>query len=191
MGAILNKVFVVDCEATCWETKEEQGSRPNEIIEIGICELDVKTGIISNCSSYVVKPRFTTVSPFCTQLTGWTQEDVNGGADIGDTLNAISKDYGITNEHIWFSYGEYDRIKLGSDGKASVGGLYGITRWHNPFAQARYNNVKTLFALQLRLGKEVGMDKAINMIGETLEGRHHNGADDAWNIAKIVRKVLS
>jgi inhibitor of KinA sporulation pathway (predicted exonuclease) len=29
------------------------------------------------------------------------------------------------------------------------------------------------------------------MINEQLEGRHHTGADDAANIAKIVRKVLA
>jgi inhibitor of KinA sporulation pathway (predicted exonuclease) len=37
----------------------------------------------------------------------------------------------------------------------------------------------------------MGMDRMLQHIGEKLEGRHHNGADDAANIAKIVRKVLA
>jgi inhibitor of KinA sporulation pathway (predicted exonuclease) len=192
MGAELNFAFVVDVEATCWETKEEQGAQPNEVIEIGICVLELKTGKILDPSGYVIRPRHTKVTPFCTQLTGWTQEDVDGGADIVDTLSAIIADYGITKNHIWFSCGEYDRIKLTSTDEAgSLGRLYGIRRSDNPFAYMRSHvNIKTLFAMKHKLQREKGMEGMLNMIGEKLEGRHHNGMDDACNIAKIVRHVL-
>lgn len=193
MGAALDRVFVIDVEATCWETREEQGNRPNEIIEIGICELH-KTKGVQDISSYVVKPQFTDVSPFCTQLTGWTQEAVNEGASLAETLKQIGIDYGMTPDHVWFSFGEYDRIKLCSDQgiRASAFGLYGIERRNNPIAQLRAHfNVKTLMALKEGLNKEMSMDRALRFYGEKLEGRHHNGADDAMNIAKIVRKVLS
>jgi inhibitor of KinA sporulation pathway (predicted exonuclease) len=191
MGARLDKVFVVDIEATCWETRTEQGSMPNEIIEIGICTLDVRNGKIDDISSYVVKPRFTKVSPFCTTLTGWTQEAVDEGADILPTLAAIQQDYGMTKDHIWFSCGEYDRVKLGVDGGGSLRMIYGINRDQTMFAQMRHFNIKTLFGLKYKLSKEKGMQGMLVMINEKLEGRHHNGADDAANIAKIVRKVLA
>jgi inhibitor of KinA sporulation pathway (predicted exonuclease) len=192
MGADLRRILVVDVEATCWETREEQGDRPNEIIEIGICELNLRTGDIRMPDSYVVKPRFTEVSPFCTQLTGWTKEQIAEGGDIGDILKAIRDDYGFDRDTLWCSYGEFDRIKLGVDGRASVGGLYGIHRNDNPFARARSHlNIKTLFAIRKGLRDEVAMDKAIRIAGEQLEGRHHNGAADAFNIAKLARLVLS
>ena len=194
MGANLNRVLVVDIEATCWETREEQGSKPNEIIEIGICELNLRTNQIENGSSYVIKPRFTKVSPFCTQLTGWTQEAVDEGADILPTLAAIGNDYGITNIDTWFSCGEYDRIKLSSNRslRGSLGQLYEIGRMQNPFDQMRSHfNVKTLFALKHRATKEKGMERMLEQLGEKLDGRHHNGCYDALNIAKIVRHVLS
>lgn len=191
MGARTDKVFVVDVEATCWETRAEQGSQPNEVIEIGICGLNIKTGEIFDPSGYVVKPLFTKVSPFCTKLTGWTQEQVDEGSPIQDVLDAITQDYGLTKDHVWFSCGEYDRVKLGSDGRGSLGDLYGVRRDRNPFAQMRHFNVKTLFALKHRLGKEMGLDRMLQHIKEPLEGRHHNGCDDAFNIAKLVRHVLS
>lgn len=193
MGAALDVVFIVDVEATCWETREEQGTQPNEVIEIGICVLELKTGKILDPSGYVIKPRYTKVSPFCTQLTGWTQEDVDGGADIMDTLPAITADYGITKNHVWFSCGEYDRIKLGCDGSGSLSALYtNIRREDNPFAFMRSHvNIKTLFAMKHKMKRERGMGGMLSMIGEKLEGRHHNGMDDACNIAKIVRHVLS
>lgn len=193
MGAALDRVFVIDIEATCWETREEQGSQPNEIIEIGICELNKQKGII-DISSYVVKPGRTKVSPFCTQLTGWTQEQVDEGADILSTIQAIEQDYRITKDNVWFSFGEYDRVKLSSR-EGERGGLYelyGIQRSQNIFDRMRAHfNVKTLMALKEGLAKEMGMDRALKYYGLTLDGRHHNGADDAANIAKIVTKVLS
>lgn len=191
MGADLRRILVVDVEATCWETREEQGDRPNEVIEIGICELHLRTGDCALPTSYLIKPRFTEVSPFCTQLTGWTKEQIAEGGDIGDTLKAIKQDYGIDRDTLWCSYGEFDRIKLASDGRASVNGLYGIHRSDNPFAQMRSHlNIKTLFAIKKGLRDEVAMDKALRIAGLELEGRHHNGADDAFNIAKLARLVL-
>jgi inhibitor of KinA sporulation pathway (predicted exonuclease) len=192
MGANLTRVLVVDVEATCWETMDEQGTMPNEIIEIGICELNPRTGIISNGSSYVVKPRFSPVSAFCTTLTGWTQEAVDGGRDIMDTIQLVKSDYGLTSNHVWFSCGEYDRIKLGSAGGGSLKALYGIERLQNPFALLRaHYNIKTLFALKFKLNKEMGMARMLAHIKEPLDGRHHNGLADALNIAKLVRAVLS
>lgn len=192
MGANLSKVFVVDVEATCWETPEEQGTKPNEVIEIGICSLDLKSGVISDGSSYVIKPRFTTVSPFCTQLTGWTQADVDEAVDIVPTIMQIEEDYKMTKNHVWFSCGEYDRIKLACEGSGSLGHLYGVTRDVNPFARMRaHMNIKTLFAMKHKLPREMGMERMLQRINEKLDGRHHNGCDDALNIAKLVRHVLA
>lgn len=191
MGANLNEVFIVDVEATCWDTPEARGSQPNEIIEIGICTLNIRTGMIGNGSSYVIQPRFTKVSPFCTQLTGWTQEAVDGGGLIIPTLLQIEKDYGLTKNHIWFSCGEYDRVKLGCQGGGSLGELYGVPRSENPFDRMRHMNIKTLFALKHKLQRELGMAGMLSKIGAKLDGRHHNGCDDALNIAKLVKHVLA
>lgn len=194
MGANLTRMFVVDLEATCWATPEEQGSQPNEIIEIGICEIGLKNKEIRNKRSYTVRPGRSTVSQFCTELTGWTQEAVDQGRDILSVLQQVQTDYGMTKHIVWASYGEYDRVKLSSD-QGQTGGLfdlYGIERHQNPFAQLRAHlNIKTLMALKEGLQKEMGMARALSYYGIPLEGRHHNGADDAWNIAKITCKVLS
>lgn len=197
MGARLDRVFVLDVEATCWATREEQGIQPNEIIEIGIAELRrhgaARPGEICEVSSYVVRPRRgTPVTAFCTELTGWTQEQINEGSDIFDVVQAIRDDYKMTKDHIWFSCGEYDRLKLGSEGcgQGSLHALYGIKRQDNIFAQMRHINIKTLYALRFGFSKEMGMERMLQHAGETLDGRHHNGADDAANIAKLVRRVL-
>lgn len=191
MGANLKIGLVVDVEATCWETKQEQGNKPNEIIEIGVAALDFKSGQVVDNASIIVKPRYTEVSPFCTQLTGWTQAEINEGFDIEDALKDFQAQFNPTYETIWFSCGEYDRMKLSSLTNAGLGRLYSILAERNPFDQMRAHvNIKTLFALKQKMKKEAGMERMLAMIGETIEGRHHNGADDAKNIAKIVRYVF-
>lgn len=47
-----------------------------------------------------------------------------------------------------------------------------------------------MFALGLGLTDEVGMDEALRMAGLPLEGTHHRGVDDAWNIAALLAWLL-
>lgn len=195
MGANLKRTLICDVEATCWETPGEQGLQPNEVIEIGICELNLKTGEIHSARSYPVKPCFTSVSNFCTRLTGWTQEKLKDAPTMKHVLSAIKSDYGITRLDTWWSYGEYDRFKLSGTSRASVTSLYGaqfnLQSADNPFDNVRAHfNVKTLFAMRHGLSKEVGMAEALRLLKEPLEGQHHSGRDDAYNTAKIVRYVL-
>ncbi|WP_407304130.1 exonuclease domain-containing protein [Acinetobacter sp.] len=193
MSAKLDVGFVIDCEATCWNTREEQGSKPNEIIEIGLAKLNYETGEVTKFPSYVVRPRFTQVSDFCTELTGWTQEAImEQGKDIARVLRDIKAEHDIKPEHVWYSCGNYDKNMLSSRTPKGVGKLYGIKPENNPFdIMSTHVNVKTLFALKHKLKKEVGMDRMLQLMGETLEGRHHVGADDAYNIAKIAKHVIS
>ena len=199
MGANLNTIYVVDVEATCWESDpdlndgEEQNDQPNEVIEIGVAALDMRTRGVFQRASIVVKPRYTKVSKFCTRLTGWTQEDVDKGLDIVDALSQFREQFKGTKNHVWCSYGEYDRHKLSSmTGTPGLHHLYGILAKDNPFDQMRaHYNIKTLMALKHNLKRELGMAKALQFYGLPLEGKHHNGMDDACNIAKITSKVLS
>ena len=198
MGANLTKLFCVDIESTCWNTPEEQGTKPNEVIEIGLCVLKLgrtpEQTIITEKRSYPVKPQFSEVSEFCTSLTGWTQGEIDKAPSITEVLSQIQSDYKMSTNNIWASYGEYDRVKLSSDVGQNGGlyDLYSITRLSNPFSYMRaHYNVKTLMAFKERLSREIGMARALAFYGLELEGRHHNGADDAFNIAKILARVLS
>jgi inhibitor of KinA sporulation pathway (predicted exonuclease) len=202
MGANLKTVFVVDVEATCWSDDidiypgetERQGEQPNEIIEIGVAAMELKTGSVFKRASIVVRPRFTKISKFCTDLTGWTQEAIDEqGLDIKTALEYFQEQFHPTKNHMWFSWGEYDRYKLSSNtGASGLMGLYGIKPEDNPFDRFRgHINAKTLMALKERHSRESGMAAALRFYNLSLDGRHHNGADDAANIAKLVHRILS
>lgn len=58
-----------------------------------------------------------------------------------------------------------------------------------PFSPTHLN-VKNLFALMHGLPHEVGLDEALQRFGLPLEGTHHRGHDDAWNIARVLAHLL-
>lgn len=187
-------VHVVDVEATCWATREEQGSQPNEVIEIGHVKLDARTGRVLDAAQILVVPRTTRVSAFCHELTGHTQANLEAnGVSIERAMEILASWSGMDRRSVWFSCGEYDRVKLDAGNPrhlGSLGHLYGLPASASPYATAKHVNVKTLFALRHRLKREEGMERMLQRIGAPLEGRHHSGLDDARNIAKIVRHVL-
>ncbi|HEX8561926.1 MAG TPA: 3'-5' exonuclease [Flavobacterium sp.] len=180
MAKLLDKIVVVDIEATCWEGKLPVGMY-NDIIEIGICLLDVETGEISENRGILIKPERSSVSPFCTQLTTITQEMLDAdGISFKEALNILRKDFS-TSSRAWASFGAYD-MKQFQRQCSDLGYPY-------PFGPSHLN-VKTLFALKNKFKHETGMAGALEFYNIPLEGTHHRGVDDAKNIAKIVHRIL-
>lgn len=180
MAKLLDKILVVDVEATCWEGATPAGME-NEIIEIGICLLDVQTGEITDNRGIIVVPERSTLSIFCTQLTTITPELVaTEGISFKEACTILKKEYN-SQSRAWASYGAYDQKQFTRQCSAlNIG---------HPFGPSHIN-VKTLFALQKRIAHEIGMAGALDILNIPLEGTHHRGVDDARNIAKILREIL-
>ncbi len=179
MAKKLDQILVVDVEATCWK-----GPRPpdqeNEIIEIGLCPVDVATLTRVERRSLLVKPERSSVSPFCTEITTLTQADVEQGLSLADACELLREEY-LAGRRLWASYGNYDRQQFERECAAK-----GIPY---PFGTGHLN-VKTLFAVARGLNREVGMARALALSGLPLEGTHHRGGDDAWNIAALLVQLL-
>ena len=93
-----NKIIIIDLEATCWEGIPPKGE-VNEIIEIGICQLDTLTGEISDNRGILVKPTHSKISPFCTQLTTLTPELVaREGVSFEEALLTRSEERRVGKE---------------------------------------------------------------------------------------------
>ena len=181
MASKLDKIVVVDIEATCWDGKNPEGME-NDIIEVGICLLDVNTGELSDNRGILVKPERSVVSPFCTELTTITQEMVDSeGISFKEACAILKKEY-LTQSRAWASFGAYDLKQFQRQCTAMNIG--------HPFGPSHIN-VKTLFALKKQLGHEEGMAGALALLDIPLEGTHHRGIDDAKNIAKILRWILT
>jgi len=179
MAKKLDKIIVVDLEATCWEGDPPPGEEP-EIIEIGVCMLDIATGERSHNQGLLVKPTRSKISPFCTQLTTLTEEQLNTAMTFEQACTILLSEYDASRR-TWASYGDYDRWKMQTQCET-----FGIPY---PFGPTHIN-VKNLLALQYQLKREIGLDRALDLLHLPLEGTHHRGMDDAWNIAAVLERVL-
>ncbi|MFC9859705.1 MULTISPECIES: exonuclease domain-containing protein [unclassified Streptomyces] len=166
---------VVDVEATCWDGQPPPG-QVSEIIEIGLTVVDLRAGERVAKHRLLVRPSTSRVSPFCTELTGLTQAEVDAGLSFAEACRLLAAEH-RTGELPWASWGDYDRNQFTRQCRHTG------TRY--PFGH-RHTNAKVAFTATYGLRKRPGMAQALRTAGLPLEGRHHRGDDDAWNIAALV-----
>ena len=180
MARQLDQILVVDVESTCWEGAPPDG-QVSEIIEIGLCTVDVATLSRGERKAIFVRPTRSEVSDFCTQLTGITTVMLEPGVSLEEACASLQRDF-RSKERLWASWGDYDRRQF-----ERVCELHGV---ETPFGPSHLN-VKTLFAATLALKRELGVAEAARRIGSSFEGRQHRGEDDAWNIAAVLCWLLA
>jgi inhibitor of KinA sporulation pathway (predicted exonuclease) len=179
MAKKLDQIIVIDVEATCWQGQPPENQQ-SEIIEIGICPVDIASGQRLEKESILVKPAISKLSPFCTQLTTLTPEQVDAGISFAEACQYLKKKY-LTQQRTWASYGDYDRNQFQRQCQ-----LFSVSYPFSP----RHLNIKNLLALIYALPQEIGMDEALKLLNLSLEGTHHRGGDDAGNIAQILSSLL-
>jgi inhibitor of KinA sporulation pathway (predicted exonuclease) len=169
-----DQLVVIDLEATCDEPKPRW--KP-EIIEIGICLLDLKTLAIKDKLGIYVKPTSTPVTEFCTKLTTITKETLDTyGVSLKDAMEILDKNYKFS-KRTWASYGDFDRKLFLQECKAKEIDFPASLRSHL--------NIKNLLAVEYGWYKEISLNKALEDAKITFEGIHHRGEDDAYNLAKL------
>lgn len=175
MAQQTGRLLVVDVECTCWETQEARGHSPREIIEIGLAAVDLRNLTIVDTGGIYLKPERSEVSEHCTNLTGLTEADLAGGHSLREACQLLRGAHDSTKMP-WASWGDFDREQFDRECSLKLV-AYPFTRTHF--------NLKAWFAATRGLRRQMGMARALEMCGLSLEGRHHCGADDAKNIARI------
>lgn len=170
MSIDYSKIICFDMEMCCWENQE----KPGEIISIGLCELNLKTGSISREVHYVVKPAKDEVSPFCTNLTGLTQRMVDRqGRPLKAVLENITTKFGSKRPYAaWGTDAEYLANQCSSIGLAS------------PLKTTL--DLGLLYKIRQRSDKAVSLTNALSKAGLDFEGKAHNALVDAVNLARLV-----
>lgn len=169
-----DKLVVIDIEATCDNPRPQWQS---EIIEVGVCLLDLRTLEITDKRGILVKPEKTPITSFCTSLTTITPELIEReGRSLFEAMTVLQEQYKI-RERTWASWGDYDRNQLIKDCDSKKFGFPGEFSSHI--------NVKNVLTIEHGWDREVGLDNALKRWKMNLEGTHHRGRDDAANIARI------
>lgn len=174
----MSLINIVDVEATCWDGQPPPG-QVNEIIEIGLTVVDLAEGTRLHKHRILVRPERSRVSTFCTELTSLTQEEVDQGVPFAEACRLLAKEH-ESNRRPWASWGDYDRKQFMRQCKDI----------EYPFG-SDHTNAKLRFTEAHNLRKRPGMAQALEIAGLPLEGRHHRGDDDAWNIAALVLHLRS
>lgn len=172
-----NCILVVDVEATCQENKDGQPQEEfvSEIIEIGYAVLDYKINEVKETGSIIVKPIQSVVTPFCTNLTGHTQESVDRGISFAEACQTLQSDL-MSGGRLWASFGNYD-LEIFKKECQRKNVKY-------PFVP-QHLNIKAIATV---INGEVnGLGRTLSLLKMSFEGRHHSGRDDAYNTARILQ----
>lgn len=173
-------ILVVDLEATCWRGNPPEGMH-NEIIEIGIAVVDFKTKEILSNDSIIVKPQFSEISEFCTELTTLTKEFVDtNGISFEDACELLRTKY-KSEARLWASWGKYDYNQIVKDCE--------LKKVKFPMGRDHYN-LKPLFSFKHGIKKDLGVGGALSHLNLEFEGTQHRGNDDAKNIARMLPHIF-
>lgn len=171
MSADYSKISCFDLEMCCWEDSRQIG----EIISMGVCELDLKSGKITREAHYYVKPVLDTVSEFCTSLTGITQRVVNRqGRPLSEVINSVTAKFGTKRPYVaWGEDGDY------------LGRMARRQNFYLP--NMVFLNAALLYQLRRRhSGDSIGLAKAMQQHGLEFEGDAHNALNDSRNMARLI-----
>ena len=181
----LDYYLVLDFEATC---DDQQPPKPQEIIEFPVLKVNAQTLETESVFHTYVRPTAHPIlTPFCTQLTGITQDQVDGKPTLSEVLkqfNLWMESNGLLDPSISFSFvtcGDWDLKTM----------LPGQCKHFNLPIQdyfRKWINIKIVF-FNVTGVKAKGMPFMLDHFKLQLDGRHHSGIDDSKNIAKILAKL--
>jgi inhibitor of KinA sporulation pathway (predicted exonuclease) len=171
---------VIDVELTCYPDGVFPPGETQEIIEIGVCEIDLQELKIVGSRSYPVVPTMSSVSPFCTELTGWTYAKLKKQGFSFEKACSILAARGALNR----------LVVTDSDNELScISRQCELMSVANPFGSS-LQNVATLFSILTRQTRNLSLEEMLAHVGLEFEGRPHRAADDATNIARLFIRLM-
>lgn len=177
------KSVIVDVEATCCERGGEFPREEMEIIEIGAVAVDAATGAVESEFQAFVRPvRNPVLTDFCRRLTGITQEQVDSADDYPTVIKRFREWLAGIGDYDFCSWGFYDKNQFAQDSA-----FHGV---NYPF-NGPHRNVKHEFAAATGASKKLGVGDALRRLDLDFEGSPHRGIDDARNIARIYRALVT
>ncbi|MBK7750630.1 MAG: exonuclease domain-containing protein [Candidatus Obscuribacter sp.] len=171
---------VIDLEMSCYPGGVFPDGERQEIIEIGLTTVDLMTRRIITTRSLPIIPTMSSISPFCTELTGWTEAALNKqGMSFEEAIRRLTEKYGSLNR-LLVSDSAGDRKMV--DWQCAMFGL------KSPFGDDELN-VSVLFSMATRVYRNVSLEEKLLRVGLKFEGLPHRGADDSYNIARLLFEV--
>ncbi|MDE1715875.1 3'-5' exonuclease [Chromobacterium amazonense] len=174
-------ILIIDLEATC----ADDGSiapEQMEIIEVGAVWATPSGEVVDRFQSFVRPVDRPYLTDFCSSLTQIEQADVDHAPCWLAVAKSLSEFATRQVGQCWGSWGKYDARQIEREcARHDVG---------DPLGRLQHVNLKASFAKRRRI-KQVGMAKALQIVGLPLDGTHHRGLDDALNVARLLPYLWS
>ncbi|MBO6505379.1 MAG: exonuclease domain-containing protein [Kordiimonadaceae bacterium] len=170
----MNCYLCIDLEAT---SRRSGLLVEMEAIELGVVAVDESGVTIGEYQSYI-KPKFTELTNYSTSIHNITQSALDSALYLPAVLREFQQWMATlpNTPTRWYSWGSYDIRQLELDA--------GPERWNVALNLPEHLNAKKLFQKnQLKKGRQVGLKKALNLVGCEFVGQKHSALDDARNIA--------
>lgn len=179
-------LLVVDFECTC---EDKQPNYPHEIIEFPCVGFNTATlEIAGEFHSFVRPVRRLQLTPFCVELTGVTQEDVDAAPVLRDVVASfeawVLKTFPAGAKIVLATDGPYDLRTFFHRGAVLRDKNYASTFFY------RYVDIRTTFNKYLRIHRQMKLEKMLHHVGLKFEGRPHCGQDDTRNIARLAIELM-
>lgn len=185
------RLVVVDIEATCGEGPHSCVTRDTqEIIELPCVVVDADSAEVVGECDIVVRP--TTVpelTPFCAQLTGVSQEEVDTAPTLSEALAefdsfvrwaCLEEPFCVVTDGTW----DVQTMLWGECARKEIL----LERYWMKFFDARLEYVELYYPGVA--AESASLSAMLEDLGMKFEGRRHRGIDDARNIARVVREIL-
>ena len=182
MHLVKKNYLVIDLEATC-----DQPQLPNEkieIIEIGAAFVNSRFEVVSTYEGFVKPVVFQTLTPFCTQLTTITQDQVDSAPEFVEAcvlfdawVSDCVKSFGEVE--FWGSWGQYDYAQFIRNAE--------LLKVDIPkFMSIEHRNLKQVYGKSVGLKRGPGLKKTLGYEKMSFEGTQHRALADVLNIVRVL-----
>lgn len=171
--------ILFDIEATCWDGYHSNGIQ--EIIELGALSYD-RFGEENGTFLHLVRPEINPrLSQFCRELTGITQQDVDGAA-VFETVYEKFEHWVEPDLDTWFvSWGTFDQEILNEECFRAFNDASMIQNHLD--LQSEYTQLNSL-------SPRTSLVKAVEIEEWDFDGDPHRAMPDTRNMARIFREYL-
>ncbi|MFT7812076.1 ERI1 exoribonuclease 2 [Arapaima gigas] len=196
---LFSYLIVIDFESTCWKEKKSYGQ---EIIEFPAVLLNTSNGKIeSEFHTYVQPQEHSTLSDFCTELTGIKQEQVEAGVPLQICLPLFTR---------WLETLQREKNIVFVKNNVCPPTAYpcAFVTWSDwdlgvclqneckrkqickPEQLNRWIDLRATYKLFYNR-KPKGLNGALQDLGIEFSGREHSGLDDARNTAHLAWRMIT
>lgn len=170
-------IVVCDLEATCWNDGEELAIDKMEVIEIGCVLADMDGTIQDEFCTFVSPVVNPILSPFCSSLTGISQDDVNSAPTFKVAIGLL--DHWLAERATcWGSWGNFDNKLLVSETRRND--------IESRFLSIPHINLKKAWRRTTKKRRQNSLGEALRYHGLEFFGSPHRGIDDARNTARLL-----